>query len=60
MLEVPVDTMFPLDPTLLLFVKFFVVFTCVFFWIRLAYYHIMDTSIRKRSYRVGEEHRHRS
>ncbi len=29
--------MFPLDRDFLLLVKFFVVLTCVFFWIRLIY-----------------------
>ena len=42
----------PLDPDLLLYLKFFVVFTCVFFWIRLAYRWAF------RQYR-GYSHRHR-
>ena len=29
--------MLPIDPELLLFLKFFIVFTCIFFWVRLAY-----------------------
>jgi hypothetical protein len=29
--------MFPLDRDLLLLIKFFVVLTCVFFWVRLIY-----------------------
>ena len=33
--------MFPLDRNVLMFLKFFVVLTCVFFWIRLAYLAIM-------------------
>jgi hypothetical protein len=28
--------MLPLDPDLLIFVKFFVVFTCVCFWVRVG------------------------
>ena len=32
--------MFPLDRNLLLFIKFFVVITCLFFWIRLIYFAI--------------------
>ncbi len=35
--------MFPLDRDFLLLVKFFVVLTCIFFWIRLVY-----ISIRRR------------
>ena len=42
--------MLPLDPTLLLFLKFFVVFTCIFFWIRLAYNTLMGDYIRRRHY----------
>ena len=29
--------MLPINSDLLLFIKFFVVFTCVFFWIKLIY-----------------------
>jgi hypothetical protein len=36
----------PLDPFLLLLLKFFVVFTCVFFWIKFIYDRLMG------SYRV--------
>ncbi|MFT5239107.1 MAG: hypothetical protein ACI9OU_000302 [Candidatus Promineifilaceae bacterium] len=36
----------PLDPFLLLLLKFFVVFTCVFFWIKFIYDRFMS------SYRV--------
>jgi hypothetical protein len=30
------EGMFPLDPFLLFFLKFFVVITCIVFWLRLA------------------------
>ena len=30
-------SMFPLDPDLLMFLKFFIVFTCIFFWIKLGW-----------------------
>ena len=29
--------MLPLDSDVLMFIKFFVVFTCIFFWIKLGY-----------------------
>ncbi len=45
--------MFPLNPDLLLFLKFFVVGTCVFFWIRLAFYGLMGTR-RHRHHHYGE------
>jgi len=37
----------------LLLLKFFIVFTCIFFWIRLFYHWIMDTQARREKYRVG-------
>ncbi len=33
--------MLPLDPDLLMWLKFFVVFTCIFFWINLGYNILM-------------------
>ncbi len=33
--------MFPIDRDLLMFLKIFVVLTCMFFWIRLVYLAIM-------------------
>ena len=44
--------MFPLDAELLLFLKFFVVFTCFFFWVRLGVKALM------RNHRI-DAHRHR-
>ncbi len=44
--------MLPLDRNLLLFIKVFVVITCVFFWIRLIY-----LSISKR-YNIGSPRNH--
>lgn len=41
----------PVDPDLLMFLKFFIVFTCIFFWIKLGY----DAAFRH--YR-GRGHRH--
>jgi len=31
----------PVDPTALIFIKFFVVITCVCFWLRLAVKHLL-------------------
>ena len=45
--------MLPLDADLLIFVKFFVVLTCVFFWIKLAY----DSLMRQYHHR-RRHHRH--
>jgi hypothetical protein len=42
--------MFPLDRNLLLFLKFFVVLTCFFFWIRLIYLAI------QRQHRIYSRH----
>ena len=43
--------MFPLDHSLLIFLKFFVVTTCIFFWVRLAYDQIFSRELRHRTYR---------
>ncbi len=43
--------MFPIDPELLMYLKIFIVFTCIFFWIKLAY----DVLMRRHRLR---EHRH--
>ena len=48
--------MLPLDPDFLLFLKFFVVLTCFFFWIRLGYNALMAGHRRRRRYRVGPHH----
>ena len=45
--------MFPLSQEILLFAKFFVFFTCVFFWVKLAY----DGLKRSARIRLGY-HRH--
>ena len=42
----------PLDPDILLFLKFFVVFTCFFFWIRMAY-----TWMFRRYHRIDRYHK---
>jgi len=42
----------PLDPDFLMFLKFFVVLTCVVFWIRLAYHWLF------RQYRGHNRRRH--
>ena len=44
--------MFPLDSDFLLYVKFFIFLTCVFFWVKLGY------DAFRRSTRL--RHRHRS
>jgi hypothetical protein len=38
----------PIDPDILLFLKFFVVVTCVFFWIRLGYLWLFRQYLRPR------------
>jgi len=45
--------MLPIDPNLLLIVKFFVLLTCIFFWIKLLFDQI-SKSMRMRSH----YHRH--
>jgi hypothetical protein len=45
----------PVDPDLLLFIKLFVVFTCVFFWIKLFY----DSMRRSLGLRRYHHQRHR-
>ncbi|MCE9615598.1 MAG: hypothetical protein K8T26_15115 [Lentisphaerae bacterium] len=45
--------MFPLDPDLMMFLKFFILFTCLFFWIKLGY----DAAFR--SYRSRHHHHER-
>jgi len=44
--------MFPLDPYLLMMLKVFVVFTCIFFWIKLMYDVLM------RGHNMRRRHRH--
>ena len=45
--------MFPLNPELLLYVKFFIFLTCVMFWVKLAYDALMKAA-RPRSHRDKE------
>lgn len=45
--------MFPLDQDLLMLLKFFILFTCIFFWLRLGYkaimrHHRLDSYYRRR------------
>jgi hypothetical protein len=42
--------MFPLDPMIVFFAKFFVFVTCVFFWLRL-FYHWLARGYRRRHHR---------
>lgn len=47
--------MFPLDPTLVWLLKFFVVATCVAFWAQVIYNALMGRYIRRRHYRYRDE-----
>ena len=44
--------MLPLDPEFLIFLKFFVVVTCIVFWLRLGMRWLM------RNHRIHQGHRH--
>jgi len=46
--------MLPLDPEILIFLKFFVVLTCIVFWLRLGIQWMM------RNHRVHRGSRHRT
>lgn len=46
--------MFPLDPSLLFYIKAFMFFTCVFFWIKLIYDSVQRSARMRRRDRDEE------
>ena len=47
--------MFPVNADFLLLIKFFIFFTCVIFWVKVAYDALKRSARLRRHYRSGDE-----